>query len=395
MAPKKQVNKPSKTEVAKKAKVADDKTFGLKNKNKSAKVQQYVQQVQNQSKNATQPKADAAAAKKSKKEAEEAAQRELNDLFAQAIKQPKVPPGTDPKSVVCEYYRQGRCTKGHKCKYSHDLNVERKGGKIDLFTERREDQEGMEDWDQDKLEEVVNQKHGTEKPTNKTDIICKFFLDAVESKLYGWFWSCPNGKECKYRHALPPGYVLKSQMKELIAEEAANRKDIEDVIEEERAKVDAKTPITQDVFLGWRQKNRDDKKRAREDTETERKRKGVMTGREIFAQEGFTIEDDFGATDDFTRENDVEEEFQRARRQAEEENARKRAEDGPSYPEADAGPTIASNGQQDGEAGQTTGLKLSKEEEALFDDDDPSDDELDDDDERLDELEAKLTGSRV
>jgi len=38
--------------------------------------------------------------------------------------------------VVCEYYRQGRCTKGHKCKYSHDLNVERKGGKIDLFTER-------------------------------------------------------------------------------------------------------------------------------------------------------------------------------------------------------------------------------------------------------------------
>lgn len=44
--------------------------------------------------------------------------------------------GVDPKSVVCEYHRQGRCTKGHKCKYSHDLNVERKGGKIDLFTER-------------------------------------------------------------------------------------------------------------------------------------------------------------------------------------------------------------------------------------------------------------------
>lgn len=27
------------------------------------------------------------------------------------------------------------------------------------------------------------------------------------------FWSCPNGKECKYKHALPPGYILKSQMK--------------------------------------------------------------------------------------------------------------------------------------------------------------------------------------
>jgi hypothetical protein len=76
-------------------------------------------------------------------------------------------------------------------------------------------------------------------------------------------------------------------VQELIAEEAANRKDIEDVIEEERAKVDAKTPITQDVFINWRQKNRDDKKQARADTETERKRKGVMTGREIFAQAGF------------------------------------------------------------------------------------------------------------
>jgi hypothetical protein len=60
-----------------------------------------------------------------------------------------------------------------------------------LVCGRREDQEGMEDWDQDKLEEVVNQKHGTEKPTNKTDIICKFFLDAVESKLYGWSASRP------------------------------------------------------------------------------------------------------------------------------------------------------------------------------------------------------------
>lgn len=32
------------------------------------------------------------------------------------------------------------------------------------------------------------------------------------------FWKCPNGDECKYRHALPPNYVLKSQMKELLEE---------------------------------------------------------------------------------------------------------------------------------------------------------------------------------
>ena len=45
----------------------------------------------------------------------------------------------------------------------------------------------MEDWDQDKLEDVVKQKHGAEKAaSNRTEIICKFFLDAVEKKLYGW-----------------------------------------------------------------------------------------------------------------------------------------------------------------------------------------------------------------
>jgi len=51
--------------------------------------------------------------------------------------------------------------------------------------------------------------------------VCKYFLDAVEKKQYGWFWVCPNGgKDCHYRHALPPGYVLKSQMKALLEEES-------------------------------------------------------------------------------------------------------------------------------------------------------------------------------
>jgi hypothetical protein len=36
--------------------------------------------------------------------------------------------------MVCEYFRAGQCTKGSKCKFSHDLAVERKGAKIDLFT---------------------------------------------------------------------------------------------------------------------------------------------------------------------------------------------------------------------------------------------------------------------
>lgn len=44
----------------------------------------------------------------------------------------------------------------------------------------------MEDWDQEQLEAVVANKHGNERPVNATEIICKFFLDAVERRMYGW-----------------------------------------------------------------------------------------------------------------------------------------------------------------------------------------------------------------
>lgn len=44
--------------------------------------------------------------------------------------------GVDPKSVLCEYFKVGQCTKGFKCKYSHDLNIGRKTQKIDLFTDK-------------------------------------------------------------------------------------------------------------------------------------------------------------------------------------------------------------------------------------------------------------------
>lgn len=46
MPPKKQ----TKNEKAKKEKSTADKTFGMKNKNKSAKVQRFIQQVNSQAK---------------------------------------------------------------------------------------------------------------------------------------------------------------------------------------------------------------------------------------------------------------------------------------------------------------------------------------------------------
>ena len=80
----------------------------------------------------------------------------------------------------------------------------------------------MSTWDEAKLREVVSRK-GNPKAT--TDIVCKHFLAAVETGKYGWFWECPEGGDkCKYRHALPPGFVLKSQKKK--EEEDAKNQEI-------------------------------------------------------------------------------------------------------------------------------------------------------------------------
>ena len=64
------------------------------------------------------------------------------------------------------------------------------------------------------------------------------------------FWQCPNGKECKYRHKLPPGFKLKSEIKELLASEAANKPSLEEEIEAQRQAVEAQTPITEQVQTG-------------------------------------------------------------------------------------------------------------------------------------------------
>jgi len=33
----------------------------------------------------------------------------------------------------------GQCAKGFKCKFSHDLNVQRKGEKIDIYSDKRDE----------------------------------------------------------------------------------------------------------------------------------------------------------------------------------------------------------------------------------------------------------------
>ena len=78
----------------------------------------------------------------------------------------------DPKSVFCAFFKQGLCKKGVKCKFSHDPAMERKSAKRDIYSDGREDKEddNMDDWDEEKLAEVINKKHGAEK-TNQTEIV--------------------------------------------------------------------------------------------------------------------------------------------------------------------------------------------------------------------------------
>jgi hypothetical protein len=203
--------------------------------------------------------------------------------------------------------------------------VERKGQKIDLFSDRREGgaegEEGgtMEEWDQAALEAAIARKHGSDNQNRPTEIICKHFLDAIEKKQYGWFWACPGGgAECKYRHALPPGYVMKSQIKALAAEAAANKMDIVDEIEAARASVAAVTPVTEAVFAAWKAKRAALKAATVAAAAAERHKAGRLSGRELTELSGFTFEDDLEAGDSasYAREDDVEEAFRLAAQQA-------------------------------------------------------------------------------
>lgn len=122
----------------------------------------------------------------------------------------KVPFGVDPKTVLCVFFKKGHCEKGKRCKFSHDLSIERKAEKKDLYSDSRDAKEEekkadtMDSWDEEKLRKVVLSKHGN--PRSTTEKVCKYFIDAVENQKYGWFWVCPNGGDkCMYRHSLPPG----------------------------------------------------------------------------------------------------------------------------------------------------------------------------------------------
>ncbi|XP_016424431.1 zinc finger CCCH domain-containing protein 15-like isoform X2 [Sinocyclocheilus rhinocerous] len=317
MPPKKpvQVAGNKKTQEKKKEKIIEDKTFGLKNK-KGAKQQKFIKAVTQQVKHGQQNSRQIAAeAEKNKKKDDK---KELNELFKPVVAAQKVSKGVDPKSVLCAFFKQGQCTKGDKCKFSHDLSLERKCEKRSVYVDGRDEdleKDTMENWDEKKLEEVVNKKHGeAEKKKAKTQIVCKYFLDAIENNKYGWFWVCPGGSDnCMYRHALPVGFVLKKDKKK----EEKNEEEIslDDLIETERSALGANvTRITLETFLAWKKSKRQEKL-AKAEQDMERKKADFkagralgVSGREVFEFRPELVNDDDEEADDskYSEDDDTE-----------------------------------------------------------------------------------------
>lgn len=165
-------------------------------------------------------------------------------------------------------------------------------------------EEGMEGWDDAKLKDVVGKKHGAQKIANQTDIICKYFLDAIENGKYGWFWECPNGgtlvdlkrswlgDKCIYKHALPPGYVLKSQKN---VEDEEEKITLEQFIETARHQLPPSSelkPVTAESFTEWHKARKAADQAGEIQKKELAKEKGTgITGREFF-QSGEYKEDE-------------------------------------------------------------------------------------------------------
>jgi hypothetical protein len=330
--PPKKVEKQGAGKKPSATKIVEDRTFGMKNK-KGAQTQKQIAQMTQSAKAGGTPEEKKRAAEKAQKEKEkaaaEAAKKEAAELF-KPVQVQKVPFGVDPKTVLCQFYKKGHCEKGRKCKFSHDLNVERKSEKKDLYQDTREAEEAKKkeetsaDWDEEKLRTVVLSKKGNQKTT--TDKVCKFFIEAVEEGKYGWFWTCPNeGDKCMYQHKLPPGYtylslhptlptnanthsfVLKTK-EQRAAEKALMDKSplktltLEDFLESERHKLTGTlTPVTPETFAKWKAERMD--KKAAEDQARLAKE---ATGRALFEKGDWDASGDEDEEDDGEEDDDME-----------------------------------------------------------------------------------------
>ena len=119
---------------------------------------------------------------------------------------------------------------------------------------------------------------------------------------------CPNEKDggkCIYRHALPPGFQLKSDKKKLEEKEEIA---LEALIERERASLGPSvTRVTLESFLAWKLRKIQEKKNKITENEEKKKRDfklGFMNG--LTGRDIFTFNPDLIANDDDEANNDID-----------------------------------------------------------------------------------------
>jgi hypothetical protein len=94
---------------------------------------------------------------------------------------------------------------------------------------------------------------------------------------------------CKYRHALPPGFVLKAQKKKDAEEAKKNELSLEDFLERERHQLGKNlTPVTKESFAKWKAERlskkqvEEDGKRKLKEQQAAAGRMNGMSGRDLF-----------------------------------------------------------------------------------------------------------------
>lgn len=157
------------------------------------------------------------------------------------------------------------------------------------------------------------------------------------------------------------------------------KKSVEEEIEEERAKVDAKTPMTSDVFKMWKAEQDAQRRKMEAEKEEERRKRGILTGREMFSAEGFVAQDDAAASDyrAYMREVDDEAEIQRMHQETAAALERARSDQIPTVTSPSGSQTAQSRVLPSNGPGPKAHIGIGEEdEEALFADDDDDDDAL-------------------
>lgn len=289
-------------------KFVEDKTFGMKNKKKSKKIGNFVKQLAGGEKGGYEKMQAEIYKEKEKKKKLMEERKLLVNVFAKNAKK--------KGEEICQYFKAGLCKKGKKCQFSHNVSTTvTHSNKLDIYTDQRVamfgNKDTIDDWNQEKLNEAVNYNEKKYNAVNKTEKICKNFLEAVEKKKYGWFWVCPNGYNCIYRHCLPPDYVFKSD-KKVVEEKKVD--DLAQKIDAERDKLDGKklTPVTKELFDKWLKKRRERLEKARKERiNAELKSMGFnikkkATGRELFEKDNKIFKDDEGAVGEYEREEQVD-----------------------------------------------------------------------------------------